>query len=488
MIVDVLLSPSDLPLLKCCDNYVAIVIKVFKSGNTVLSALNLGCESVKIVHDLTEPPDPMQYVTIGGMPGGHEPHLPDSPAALNKANLRGRKPIVSSFPIHRAILAAERANDIFLLTFANVTPTVMYIRKHREDFKFIKIICCGADRVCYEDTAAAGCFIDLLLRQFKRTEVCLSDTSNICLSTFQDCAKDGRLLSQLTSRSTRMCVARFSEFYQDFMTSEDATPTVLTPNEKLDSDDIHNCIQKDMYYFPCKLGDSESIDDAEFIRCPEVGEEFHKLKKIQDLKVHESAFWLGAHKQSEVSEVFTTIRTKKPRFSLINMGVRSSTINDFGINKTRQNTLSNMSSFGDPKTPEEGSYASYSSSDFEKKKERNKNKKLSFTPNFGVPSPLQKNRDSSAEHELQMIEALENMMEEREEDVEVEEEIVLAEEDEEDESSESLSSDQSSTGEQGGAVLEKDNQIETIGALKRFQDDDETVTELESVEVSELTN
>jgi len=480
MIVDVLLSANDFPLLQALDSgakadqYHAVIIKVFKTGNTILSALNLGAEKVKIVHELDESPDPMKFVTIGGMPGGHKPNLPDSPAALNNANFRGREPVVSSFAVHRAVQAAWRAEDIFLVTFANVTPTVMYIRKNKEDFKLIKIVCCGADRTSYEDICAAGCFIDLLLRQFKRTEVCLTDTSNICLSTFHDCAKEGRLFSHLTTRSTRMCVARFSEFYAKF-TGEDE----LSPNEKVESDDIHNCIQKDMYYFPCKIKRGADIENAEFERVAKVGEEFHRLKKIEDIQVHESAFWMGTLEKAEVGDVFTNIDrpSRREQMAVAEMGIRSSTISDFThANTTRRNTMTNMLSAN--------SYGSATSSDLSKK--GSSSKKAHFSPTFSLSS----NSYSREDEEMRKIE-----MEM------IDEQSALAEGDEEEseysdmDSSAELESDDSS-GEQGGAhITDGGGERKSDGGDAKIIQNDDDVTENDfagleesSEQIEQLTN
>jgi len=490
MIVDVLLSANDFPLLQALDSgakadqYHAVIIKVFKTGNTILSALNLGAEKVKIVHELDESPDPMKFVTIGGMPGGHKPNLPDSPAALNNANFRGREPVVSSFAVHRAVQAAWRAEDIFLVTFANVTPTVMYIRKNKEDFKLIKIVCCGADRTSYEDICAAGCFIDLLLRQFKRTEVCLTDTSNICLSTFHDCAKEGRLFSHLTTRSTRMCVARFSEFYAKF-TGEDE----LSPNEKVESDDIHNCIQKDMYYFPCKIKRGADIENAEFERVAKVGEEFHRLKKIEDIQVHESAFWMGTLEKAEVGDVFTNIDrpSRREQMAVAEMGIRSSTISDFThANTTRRNTMTNMlsanSSYG----------GSATSSDLGGKKSSS-SKKARFSPTFDLGgSSSGENTSSERQFEDDMAKATREVMAEQN---------TLAEGDEEEseysdmDSSAELESDDSS-GEQGGAhITDGGGERKSDGGDAKIIQNDDDVTENDfagleesSEQIEQLTN
>ena len=40
-----------------------------------------------------------------------------------------------------------------------------------------------------------------------------------------------------------------------------------------------------MYYFPCKIKRGADIENAEFERVAEVGEEFHRLTKIEDIQV-----------------------------------------------------------------------------------------------------------------------------------------------------------------------------------------------------------
>ena len=48
MIIDCILSPREYQFLRAADNYIAVLIKVFRSGETVFTALDQGANSVEI--------------------------------------------------------------------------------------------------------------------------------------------------------------------------------------------------------------------------------------------------------------------------------------------------------------------------------------------------------------------------------------------------------------------------------------------------------
>jgi len=211
MIVDVVLSPNDIPLLRACQNYICVLVKIFGTGTTILSALDGGANKVQIIDMSSDIQKSKRNLILGDF---GEVDLPNSSIGL-RTECGGRDVLIRDSAWSRALDYVENSDATLICGFNNIEATARYIASNFSKANILKIVLADYDRLCFEDSAVAGALISYL-EEFIDDRLSLSDTSNLVYFQWENLERRGQIFQDCTLKSARMCVARFAELHSRF--------------------------------------------------------------------------------------------------------------------------------------------------------------------------------------------------------------------------------------------------------------------------------
>ncbi len=202
MNVDVIPAPKEFALSKIYGKTV-IVLDIFRSTSTIVTALANGCREVIPVSTpqearLVAAKHPNWAVVAGESEGVKVPgfDLGNSPLEFTEAAVRDKKVILATTNGTAAIKRSKPAKHVLIGSFLNLNAVCTCALAYHKD---IVLFCAGADGgIALEDVLAAGCYLTVLKQycpDLRLTE--LSETFSYLSNYFQDQMKS--LLS--TSRS-----------------------------------------------------------------------------------------------------------------------------------------------------------------------------------------------------------------------------------------------------------------------------------------------
>jgi 2-phosphosulfolactate phosphatase len=194
MIIDVILTPAELPALAERDlgRMVCVVLDVLRATSTIVTALQNGAAAVIPVSEISEAletgrrrPD----VLLGGERKGvkirtaeGEFDFGNSPREYTPEKVRDKTIVSTTTNGTRALRACAGARLVLAASFLNLGATVNYLGEKR--FEHVLVVCAGTgENLALEDVLAAGALCESLLDIGAATE--LSDSAQIALAAFE---------------------------------------------------------------------------------------------------------------------------------------------------------------------------------------------------------------------------------------------------------------------------------------------------------------
>lgn len=198
------------PLLEQLHGHIVVVIDVLRATSTIAYALAAGAASVVpcmepedarlALHSHPSSPAPLLGGERGGLPiSGFD--LGNSPGEYTPERVRGRTVIFSTTNGTRALLRAADAgaNRILVGALANLSAIAAHLAGETRP---VHLLCAGIhDRVCLDDTLAAGALLDALLQNGRELAGDSDDQPLIALDLFRHVGADAPRLARDLRRS-----------------------------------------------------------------------------------------------------------------------------------------------------------------------------------------------------------------------------------------------------------------------------------------------
>jgi 2-phosphosulfolactate phosphatase len=197
MIIDVILSPAELPALAKRDlsDVVCVVFDVLRATSTFVTALHNGAKAIIPVSEIAEAlviRQKQPEVLLGGerdgvrirakLTGGVDFNLGNSPREYTPGKVRGKTIVSTTTNGTCALRACVGAKTVLAASFLNLTATVEFMKKIRP--AQIVVICAGTyEDMADEDVLAAGALCELL-------EAELSDSAKIAQRAYAQAKPD----------------------------------------------------------------------------------------------------------------------------------------------------------------------------------------------------------------------------------------------------------------------------------------------------------
>ncbi len=188
--IEVILTPSLYPFRQIKENFVVVVVDVFRAGTTICSAFAKGAVKIIPVGLIEEAAQWKEkgFILVGER-DGIKLDIADygnSPNEMSSAPLKGKTLVLTTTNGTRAIEMAKGASQIAIGTFTNLSFISEWILTLKRN---VIILCSGwQETLSLEDTLFAGALTDLLM-QGNRTSA-LTDSAYICLDLWNSVKVD----------------------------------------------------------------------------------------------------------------------------------------------------------------------------------------------------------------------------------------------------------------------------------------------------------
>jgi 2-phosphosulfolactate phosphatase len=237
--LEVIFAPAEVAALptRNLGETVCVVFDIFRATSTIVTALANGAAGIIPVAEIPEAialrrqrPDVLLAGERDGfriradLTGGIDFDLGNSPREFTPAKVQGRTIVLSTTNGSRALRACVKAKSVLVGSFLNLSVTAQYLQSTAN----LLLVCSGThNEASYEDVLGAGALADLLWPGFSAGEV--SDSARIAQQIYQ--LNQGNLAAAVEYCRNGRRLSSIPEL----------------------RDDVHWCLQRDVFPFVAKL-------------------------------------------------------------------------------------------------------------------------------------------------------------------------------------------------------------------------------------------
>lgn len=191
MKVDVCFSPALYPYYADSNNYIVVVVDIFRATTTMCAALKNGANCIITVASIEEA---QQYKAKGYLVGAERnvkrcdfADFGNSPFDYTEDKVEGKEIVFTTTNGTQAIEAAANADILTIGAFSNISALTEFCIQKQKD---VMILCAGwNNRFNIEDTLFGGALADRLMAKGYASA---SDATQVALSMWQEAKSDLR--------------------------------------------------------------------------------------------------------------------------------------------------------------------------------------------------------------------------------------------------------------------------------------------------------
>lgn len=191
MKVDVCFSPALYPYYADSNNYIVVVVDIFRATTTMCAALKNGANCIITVASIEEA---QQYKAKGYLVGAERnvkrcdfADFGNSPFDYTEDKVEGKEIVFTTTNGTQAIEAAANADILTIGAFSNISALTEFCIQKQKD---VMILCAGwNNRFNIEDTLFGGALADRLVAKGYASA---SDATQVALSMWQEAKSDLR--------------------------------------------------------------------------------------------------------------------------------------------------------------------------------------------------------------------------------------------------------------------------------------------------------
>lgn len=229
MKVDVCFSPALYPYYVDSNNYIVVVVDIFRATTTMCAALKNGAKCIISVASIEEA---QQYKAKGYLVGAERnvkrcdfADFGNSPFDYTKEKVEGKEIVFTTTNGTQAIEAAANADVLTIGAFSNISALTEFCIQKQKD---VMILCAGwNNRFNIEDTLFGGALADRLM---VKGYASASDATKVALSMWQEAKSDLRGYINRTEHIKRLEANNLQDSVEYCLTVDTANLVPLYDN------------------------------------------------------------------------------------------------------------------------------------------------------------------------------------------------------------------------------------------------------------------
>ena len=229
MKVDVCFSPALYPYYADNNNYIVVVVDIFRATTTMCAALKNGANCIIPVASIEEA---QQYKAKGYLVGAERnvkrcdfADFGNSPFDYTKEKVEGKEIVFTTTNGTQAIEAAANADILTIGAFSNISALTEFCIQKQKD---VMILCAGwNNRFNIEDTLFGGALADRLMAKGYTSA---SDATQVALSMWQEAKSDLRGYINRTEHIKRLEANNLQDSVEYCLTVDTANLVPLYDN------------------------------------------------------------------------------------------------------------------------------------------------------------------------------------------------------------------------------------------------------------------
>lgn len=229
MKVDVCFSPALYPYYADSNNYIVVVVDIFRATTTMCAALKNGANCIIPVASIEEA---QQYKAKGYLVGAERnvkrcdfADFGNSPFDYTKEKVEGKEIVFTTTNGTQAIEAAANADVLTIGAFSNISALTEFCIQKQKD---VMILCAGwNNRFNIEDTLFGGALAERLMGEGYASA---SDATKVALSMWQEAQSDLRGYINRTEHIKRLEANNLQDSVEYCLTVDTANLVPLYDN------------------------------------------------------------------------------------------------------------------------------------------------------------------------------------------------------------------------------------------------------------------